>query len=108
MKKDKRILGKLLMALAILFFYLPILFMIVFSFNSSKSLTTFSGFSLEWYQKMFANRDMMSSLYTTITIAVIATFVSTVIGTISAIGLSKSKKIVRKVVLRLNDFPIMN
>ena len=85
MKKDKRILGKLLMALAILFFYLPILFMMVFSFNSSKSLTTFSGFSLEWYQKMFANRDMMSSLYTTITIAVIATFVSTVIGTISAI-----------------------
>ena len=108
MKKDKRILGKLLMALAILFFYLPILFMMVFSFNSSKSLTTFSGFSLEWYQKMFANRDMMSSLYTTITIAVIATFVSTVIGTISAIGLSKSKKIVRKVVLQLNDFPIMN
>lgn len=108
MKKDKRILGKFLMALTILFFYLPILFMIVFSFNSSKSLTTFSGFSLEWYQKMFANRDMMSSLYTTITIAVIATFVSTVIGTISAIGLSKSKKIVRKVILQLNDFPIMN
>ena len=108
MKKDKRILGKLLMALTILFFYLPILFMIVFSFNSSKSLTTFSGFSLEWYQKMFANRDMMSSLYTTITIAVIATFVSTVVGTISAIGLSKSKKIVRKVILQLNDFPIMN
>lgn len=108
MKKDKRIFGKILMVLTILFFYLPILFMIVFSFNSSKSLTTFSGFSLQWYEKMFANRDMMSSLYTTITIAAIATIVSTVVGTISAIGLSKSRKIIQKVILQLNDFPIMN
>ncbi len=108
MKKERRIFGKILMALTIVFFYLPIIFMIVFSFNSSKSLTHFTGFSLEWYQKMFNNREMMNSLYVTILIALIATVVSTLIGTISAIGLSKSKKIVRKVILQLNDFPIMN
>ena len=108
MKKDKRIFGKVIMTLALVFFYLPIVFMIIFSFNSSKSLTHFTGFSTMWYEKMFANRDMMESLYITIIIAVLATVVSTIIGTISAIGLSKSKKIVRKLVLQLNDFPIMN
>lgn len=108
MKKEKRIFGKVLMVLTILFFYLPIVFMIIFSFNESKSLTHFTGFSLNWYEKLFQNRDMMESLYVTITVAVIATIVSTIVGTISAIGLSKSSKIVKKVMMQLNDFPIMN
>lgn len=108
MKKQKRLFGRTLMILMIVFFYLPIVFMIIFSFNSSKSLTHFTGFSLRWYQKMLRNREMMDSLYTTIAIATIATAVSTVLGTISAIGLSKSKKIVHDLVLQVNDFPLMN
>lgn len=108
MKKDKRIVGKILMVLAILFFYLPIIFMVVFSFNESKSLTHFTGFSMQWYESLFNNREMMESLSTTVSIALIATVVSTIIGTISAIGLSKSGKIVKSVVMQLNDFPIMN
>ena len=108
MKKEKRIFGKVLMVLMIAFFYLPIVFMIVFSFNSGRSLTNFEGFSLTWYERMFNNRDMMESLYTTITIASIATVVSTLLGTISAIGLSKSRKFLQKAILQLNDFPIMN
>ncbi len=108
MKKEKRIIGKVLMILMILFFYLPIVFMIIFSFNESKSLTNFTGFSFNWYEKLFQNRDMMESLYVTITVAVIATAVSTLVGTISAIGLSKSSKIVKKIMMQLNDFPIMN
>ena len=59
MKKDKRIFGKVIMVLAVLFFYVPILFMIIFSFNSGRSLTNFDGFSLMWYERMFENRDMM-------------------------------------------------
>lgn len=108
MKKEKRIIGKVLMILMILFFYLPIVFMVIFSFNESKSLTNFTGFSFNWYEKLFQNRDMMESLYVTITVAVIATAVSTLVGTISAIGLSKSSKIVKKIMMQLNDFPIMN
>lgn len=108
MKKDNRLFGKSLMILMVLFFYLPIVFMIVFSFNSSKSLTHFTGFSLEWYTRMLKNSSMMESLYTTIIVAIIATIVSTVVGTISAIGLSKSKKIVHDVIMQINDFPIMN
>ena len=108
MKNNRRPVGKTIMILAIIFFYLPIVFMIVFSFNDSRSLTNFTGFSLRWYEKMWNDSEMMESLYTTIVIAVLATVISTIVGTISAIGLSKSRKIVQDVVLQINDFPIMN
>lgn len=108
MSKDKRVLGKVGMALLLVFFYAPILFMIFFSFNSSKSLTHFTGFSLCWYEAMLKNHGMMESLYVTIIIALLATIISTIIGTITAIGLSKSKKVLRAFVSQVNDFPIMN
>ena len=108
MKKNNRLFGKILMTLMIVFFYLPILYMIVFSFNEGKSLTSFSGFSLRWYKYMLESGDMMEALYTTFGVALIATFVATVVGTISAIGLSKSKKIVRQLVEQVNNLPMMN
>ena len=108
MKKSSRSFGRILMILAIVFFYLPILYMIVFSFNEGKSLTTFTGFSLRWYQHMLESRDMMSALYTTFTVAILATLISTVAGTVAAIGLSSSKKVVRDVMEQVNNFPIMN
>ena len=108
MSKDKRVLGKVGMALLLVFFYAPILFMIIFSFNSSKSLTHFTGFSLRWYEAMLKNHGMMESLYVTIIIALLATIISTIVGTITAIGLSKSKKVLRAFVSQVNDFPIMN
>ncbi len=108
MKKGNRTFGRILMILMIVFFYLPIVYMIVFSFNEGKSLTSFTGFSLRWYKHMLESRDMMESLYTTFSIAVLATLISTVTGTISAIGLSKSKKIVREVVEQVNNLPLMN
>ena len=108
MSKDKRVLGKVGMVLLLVFFYAPILFMIIFSFNSSKSLTHFTGFSLCWYEAMLKNHGMMESLYVTIVIALLATIISTIIGTITAIGLSKSKKVLRTFISQVNDFPIMN
>ncbi|MGN1181969.1 MAG: extracellular solute-binding protein, partial [Faecalibacillus sp.] len=108
MKKQKQPFLKILMVAMLIFFYLPIVFMIVFSFNSSKSLTHFTGFSTQWYTKMLNNTSMMESLYVTIIVALIATVISTIIGTISAIGLSKSKKIVHDIIMQINDFPIMN
>lgn len=107
-RKGKRSGGKILMGLMILFFYLPIVYMIVFSFNDGKSLTSFTGFSLRWYQHMLESNDMMESLYTTFSVALLATFISTVAGTVAAIGLSKSKKIVRDVMEQVNNLPLMN
>ena len=108
MKKDKRMFGKILMIALIIFFYAPILYMIIFSFNEGKSLTHFSGFSLKWYQHMLESRDMMEALYTTFSVALLATAISTVVGTVAAIGLSKSKKVVRDVMEQINNLPMMN
>ena len=108
MKKSKRTFGKILMLLMIVFFYLPILYMIIFSFNDGKSLTSFTGFSLKWYRHMLDSRDMMESLYVTFAVALLATAISTVAGTISAIGLSKSKKIIRDLMEQVDNLPMMN
>lgn len=108
MKKEKRPFGKALMVLMVIFFYLPIIYMIIYSFNDGKSLTTFTGFSLRWYEHMLESRDMMEALYTTFSVAILATCISTVAGTIAAIGLSKSKKIVRDLMEQVNNLPIMN
>lgn len=108
MKKKKRTLGKALMILMIAFFYLPILYMIIFSFNDGKSLTSFTGFSLRWYQHMLESQDMMTALYTTFSIAILATIVATVVGTVAAIGLSSSRKVIRNIMEQVNNLPMMN
>ena len=108
MKKKTSVGSKSILTLTMLFFYLPILYIIIFSFNDSRSLTKFGGFSLRWYEKMFADSTMMEAVLYTVIIAIIATVVATVVGTITAIGLSKSRKVVQKMVERINDLPVMN
>lgn len=105
---SNKLAKRLILGLIFLFFYFPILYMLIFSFNGSRSLTSFDGFSLQWYHKMFSDRNMLEAIYYTLVTAVIATFVSTIVGTITAIGLSKSKRVVREVVQQINDLPIMN
>ena len=107
-KKERSTFGRIMMALLIIFFYAPIIYMIIFSFNEGKSLTSFTGFSLRWYQHMLESRDMMEALYTTFSVALLATAISTVVGTVAAIGLSKSKKVVREVIEQINNLPMMN
>ena len=107
-KRKTRFLSGGYLILVLLFIYLPILYVMLFSFNDSKSMVKFSGFSLRWYESMFSNRDMLESIKYTIIIAVVATAVSTVIGTVAAIGLSKARKIIRTVVLEINNLPVLN
>lgn len=92
----------------LLFFYLPIVSMMVFSFNASRSLTAWSGFSLQWYTALFENREMMTAITTTLTIALLSTLVSTIVGTFTAIGISKSKRLIKELILTVNNFPILN
>ncbi len=107
-KRERHLFSKILIGLIMFFFYLPIIYTVVFSFNSSKSLSKFAGFSLQWYKRLFSNSDMMDSIFYTVVIAVLATIISTIAGTITAIGLSKSNKVLRGVVEQVNDLPIMN
>ena len=108
MKEKKKIGSKIFMLLMMIFFYAPIIYIIVFSFNGSRSLTHLDGFSLRWYEKMFNDRTMMESVWYTIIIAVLSTIISTVVGTITSIGLSKSRPILKTTVEQINNFPIMN
>ena len=100
--------SKIAFALLLIFLYVPIIYVVVFSFNSTKSLTNFTGFSTKWYESMFKNRALMESIWTTVSIAVIATIVSTFVGTITAIGLSKNRKVIRELVNQVNNLPMLN
>ena len=108
MIKNRKFSTSLFVGLCLLFQYLPIIVMVIFSFNSAKSLSNFKGFSFYWYEELFKNNELMSAVFVSVSIAIIATLVSTILGTITAIGLSKSKKIVRQIVLQLNQLPILN
>lgn len=104
----KKIGQKSYIGLVLLFCYLPIIYMIIFSFNDSKSLTKFTTFSFRWYDTVLKSDEMMRAIYSTFLVAIIATIVSTIIGTITAIGLSNSKKIVRDIILEVNNLPMLN
>ncbi len=106
--KKRPVFQKIYVWLIMAFFYLPIVYVVLFSFNESKSLTNFTGFSLKWYEKMFATRAMMESIYYSALIAVIATVVSTIVGTIVAIGLSKSSRFIKQLVTQVNNLPMLN
>lgn len=108
MKTVKKLVTNVYFWLTMLFFYAPIIYVVIFSFNESKSLTRFTGFSLQWYKKMFESRSIREAIYYTLIIAIIATIVSTIVGTLTAIGLSKSNKVLRAIVLQINDIPMMN
>lgn len=111
MKKRKlsKIFTSGYLILILLFIYLPIGYLILFSFNAGKSMTSFTGFSLRWYENLFVKEhSMLESIWTTLLVAGVATVVSTVVGTITAIGLSKAKRLVRTAVLEINNLPVMN
>ncbi len=100
--------SKIFLAFILLFIYLPITSLVIFSFNASKSLTRLTGLSLEWYEKLFRDDDIRRAIITTILVAVISTTVSTIIGTLGAIMLSKNKKWLKNWTLNLNNIPIVN
>lgn len=106
--KKKKIGSVLYIIICFLFFYLPIVVTMIYSFNSSKSLTKFESFSLRWYENLFTSGEIMNAVYVSITIALLATVISTILGTITAIGLSKSRKVLKEIIINVNNIPIMN
>lgn len=107
-KKKHHLPSNLYIGFCFAFFYLPILITMFFSFNSTKSLTKFSGFSLRWYEELLTNQNILNAVWVSVTIALLATAISTVLGTITAIGMSRSRKVLREWLLTVNDIPIMN
>lgn len=102
-------LSKIYTALIFVFLYAPIAIMIFFSFNSGRSTSKFEGFSFDWYIKLFENRDVADALKNTIVLAILSALISTVIGTIAAVGISKLRnKVVKTVLTTVTNIPMMN
>lgn len=101
-------LGKVYLALVLFFLYVPIFVLIVFSFNETKSSSVFSGFTLDWYKRLFNNRIIISSLVNTVIIAVAASIISTILGTLAAIGINSMKRVPKTVVMNVTNMPIIN
>ena len=92
-----------------LFLYAPIISLAVFSFNDAKSMAKWSGFSLRWYQELFQNERILDALYYTILIALLAAAISTIVGTITAIGIHKMRQgKLRGLLLNINYLPVLN
>ena len=108
MQRKTSFFQRFYVAICLVFFYLPILVTMIFSFNSSKSLTRFTGFSMRWYTELLHNTEVSKAVYVSVTIAILATVISTVLGTITAIGLSKSRKVLKETLLNINNLPILN
>ena len=101
-------LSKAYLGLVLMFLYVPIFVLIVFSFNTTKSRTVMSGFTFDWYLKLFRNEIIISSLINTIIIAVLASIAATILGTAAAIGINSMKKVPKALVLNITNFPIIN
>ncbi|MGL4606984.1 MAG: ABC transporter permease [Eubacteriaceae bacterium] len=93
--------------LVLLFLYAPIIVLIIYSFNDSKIMGGWSGFTFKWYEMLLKDRYILEALYNTIFVAITATVVSTIIGTLSAIGLYNMKRKLRKPYLFMNNIPVL-
>ena len=102
--------SKIYTALVFLFLYAPIIVLIVFSFNDTEtgSRTIWSGFSLKWYKMLFEDRLILEALRNTLIIAIITAIFSTIIGTVAAIGINSMKKLPRKFMMNVTNFPMVN
>jgi len=96
------------MGLLFLFLYAPIVVLIVFSFNSTKSMGNWTGFSLKWYMTLFQDRQIISALYYTIACAVLSSILSTIVGTAAAYGIYRMAPLRQKLTLQINNIPILN
>ncbi|NLW57117.1 MAG: ABC transporter permease [Firmicutes bacterium] len=104
----KHYLKKFYAILIYLFLYAPILILIIFSFNASKSRGNWSGFSLHWYFELLQDRQILNALYNTMMIAVLSAVIATLIGTAAAIGIHNMKKLKKKVIMNLTYLPVVN
>ncbi len=100
--------GRILTGLVFLFLYLPIIVLVVFSFNSTKSRKVWTGFTLDWYRDLFSDQMILNSFYITLLVAVLAAVIATIAGTFAAIGFYNMKKGPRGLFLAVNNIPVMN
>ena len=108
MKKLRNFFRGTYLGLMLIFLYAPILVLMVFSFNGSKSMARWTGFSFKWYEALMHDSTIMNALMVTLPVAVISALVATFIGTFAAIGIHSMKKRPRAVVENISRLPMVN
>ena len=109
----KKVLAKSYLGLVLLMLYLPIIFIAIFSFTTAKSLGNWTGFTFQLYENLFTGANsssvaLLSALKNTILIALMASTVSTVLGTLAAIGIYNMRGRAKRTIQFLNNVPMLN
>lgn len=99
---------RLYMAFIFLLLYLPIIVLVVLSFNKSKARVTWRGFTFQWYANLFDNSRIMDAFTTTLTLAFGSALAATIIGVVGAIGISAMKKRNYSIMLGATNIPMLN
>lgn len=103
-----RFIKKAYVGLVFLFLYAPIILLMLFSFNNSRSRGNWGGFTLKWYVELFQDDTIMNALLNTVLIAIISAVIATLVGTVSAFGMHYMKKTPRAVLENISYLPVMN
>ena len=103
-----RLVKRIYLYLIFMFFYSPMLVLVVYSFNQSKSRGHWGGFTLKWYLELFKDTEISRALYNTIMIAILSAVIATILGTAAAIGIHDMKKIPKAIVMNLTYLPVLN
>ena len=103
-----RLAKRIYLIIIFIFLYAPVLILIIFSFNDSKSRGHWAGLTLKWYVELFKDKQIISSLYYTIIVALLASLIATIMGTAAAIGIHNMNKFKKSVVMNLTYLPVLN
>lgn len=103
-----KVLSRIYNTLIFAFLYLPIVVLIAFSFNDSRSRSVWHGFTTRWYEALVHNDLILGSLWITLQVALIATVFATIIGTMAAVGMHGMNKRLRKALMAVNNIPMVN
>ena len=106
--KHFRLMQRTYIVLFFGFMYLPIAYMMLFSFNQNKGYALFTGFTLKWYKSLFTNSTILNALWLSLQIALLSAVVATVMGTMAAIGINSMNRRTRMLVTNLTYLPVVN
>lgn len=104
----KKYLSRVYLGIILVFMYLPIATLIIFSFNESKNMAVWSGFSLRWYEKLFSDPVIGNAVGVTLSVALISALTATLIGTLAAVGINSFRRRSRNTVLNVTYIPMIN
>ncbi len=105
--KNRTKLPNLYLAIILIFMYLPILIVIIYSFNENKLTAIWSGFSLKWYAELLKDKDLMEALKNSLILGVLSCFCAGVIGTIGAVGMARMNYKTKGIMEYVSMLPIM-